>query len=164
MVKKCVVFGFVAAFILSLASCHPGPAPSATASTSTTISTLEAERAFMRELSPDIVSWWSVISDREGGKVTDEVVYGEMRSLVQRWSGRQAPSVRTRAFFDAWLKDVRVCERYWGLIIGNDASVAEAMQNEVDMAVAGVNLPETLLHLDGALGVDFDYSPSTTAS
>ncbi len=116
-----------------------------TAPTSTTLSSpVDAERVFMKELAPDFISWVSVIRDRQANNATDEAVHRELQRLQQQWTGRQAPSTRTQAFLDGWLTDLGTCEKYWALIVKNDAAGAEAMTEEVDQAILGAHLPETL--------------------
>jgi hypothetical protein len=145
MLKKWVLLGLAGVLIVALASCGSGVTSSTTAATGTTLSsTLDAERAFMKELAPDFISWVSVISDRRANKVTDEAVYAELQRLQQQWTGRQAPSTRTQAFLDGWLTDLGTCEKYWALIVKNDVAGAEAMRKEVDQAIVGAHLPETL--------------------
>lgn len=151
MLKKWVLLGFAGVLIVALASCGQGATSSTTASTGTTLSsTVDAERAFMQELAPDFISWVSVSRDRRANKVTDQVVYAEMQRLQQQWTGRQAPSTRTQAFLDGWLTDLSTCEKYWALIVKNDVAGAEAMREEVDQAIMGAHLPETL----GAISAD----------
>ena len=171
MLKTWVLLGLAGVLIVAVASCGSGAVSSTTASTGTTLSrastgttlssTLEAERAFMKELGPYFISWVMVIRDRRASKVTDEVVYAEMQRLQHEWTGRQAPSTRTQAFLDGWLTDLSTCEKYWALIVKNDVAGAEAMRNEVDQAINGAHLPETLAAICSDLGM---YMPPGTTS
>jgi hypothetical protein len=170
MLKKCVLLGFAGVLILAVASCASGATASTAstaASTGTTLaSTLDAERAFMTQLGPDFASWVIVIRDRQANKVTDEVVFAKLQLLQQKWTGRQAPSPRTQAFLDGWLTDLSTCKKYWSLVVKNDVAGAEAMRKEVDQAIMGAHLPETLAAIDGDLGIMMDVTteaPTTTA-
>lgn len=169
MLKKWILLGFAGVLIVALASCTSGVTSSTTASTSTTpSSTVDPDRAFMKELAPDFISWVGVIRDRQANKVTDEVVYTEMQRLQRKWTGRQAPSTRTQAFLDGWLTDLSTCEKYWALIAKKDMAGAEAMQKEVDQAVMGTHLPETLSAVLADLSMYLDTAttaaPTTTIS
>ena len=157
MVRKSVLLGFVVILILAVASCGSDAVPATTASTGIGLpSTLDAERAFMKQLGPDVISSVSVIEDRQADKVTDEVVYTELQRLQQAWDGRPAPSTRTQAFLDGWLTDLGTCEKYWALIVKNEVAGAEAMRKEVDEAITGAHLPETLAALVSDLGIYLD--------
>jgi hypothetical protein len=157
MVKKWVLLGFAGILIFAAASCGSDAVPATTASTGTTLSsTLDAERAFMERLGPEFISWVGVIEDRQADKVSDEVVYAELQRLQQAWNGRPAPSTRTQAFLDGWLTDLGTCERYWALIVKDDVAGAEAMREEVDQAIMGAHLPETLAAIVSDLGLYLD--------
>ena len=157
MVRKWVLLGFVGILILAVASCGSDAAPATTESTDTTLSsTLDPERDFMKQLGPDFISWVGVIEDRQTNKVTDEVVYAELQRLQQVWNGRPAPSTRTQAFLDGWLTDLGTCEKYWALIVKDDVAGAEAMRKEVDEAIMGAHLPETLAAIVSDLGLYLD--------
>src|SRR5665647_1355439 len=157
MLKKCVLLGFAGVLILAAVSCGSGAVSSTAASTSTTLSsTLDAERAFMKQLGPDVVSWVVVIRDRRANKVTDEVVNAELQRLQREWTGRQAPSTRTQAFLDGWRADLSTCEKYWALVVKNDVAGAGAMRTEVDAAIDGAHLPETLSAIVSDLGIYLD--------
>ena len=157
MVRKSVLLGFVGILILAVASCGSDAVPATTESTDTTLSSrLDAERDFMKKLGPDFISWVGVIEDRRANKVTDEVVYAELQGLQQAWNGRPVPSARTQAFLDGWLIDLSTCERYWALIVKNDVAGAEAMRKEVDEAIMGAHLAETLAAIVSDLGLYLD--------
>ena len=95
MVRKLVLLGFVGILILAVASCGSDAVPATTESTGTALSSkLDAERAFMKQLGPDFISWVGVIEDRQANRVTDEVVYTELQRLQQAWNGRPAPSTK----------------------------------------------------------------------
>ena len=160
MLKKWVILGFAGALMVALASCASTVASSTTASTVTAPSSaVDAERAFVKNLAPDFVSWVGVIRDRRANQVTDEVVYAELQRLRHQWTGRQAPSARTQAFLDGWLTDLNTCLKYWALIAKNDTAGAQAMRTEIDQAIDGAHLPETLLALFGDLQI---YRDSVT--
>jgi len=157
MVRKLVLLGFVGILILAVASCGSDAVSATTASTGATLSsTLDAERDFMKQLGPDFISWVGVIEDRQANKVTDEVVYAELQGLQKAWNGRPAPSARTQAFLDGWLTDLGTCEKYWALIVKDDVAGAEAMREEVDEAIVGAHLPETLAAIVSDLGLYLD--------
>jgi len=167
MLVRWVLLGFAGVFIVALASCTSGATSSMTTATGTTLSsTLDAERAFIKELGPDVVSWVVVIRDRRANKATDEVVYAELQRLQQKWTGRQAPSPRTQAFLDGWRTDLGTCEKYWALVVKNDVAGAQAMRTEVDKAIMGAHFPETLAAIAVDLGIYLDTvttaAPTTT--
>ena len=160
--RKCVAFVCVAVLVVALTSCEHQTA-STTGHTDTTVASNDAEKAFMIELTPDVVSWGLILNNHQMNRATDQEVYAEMQRLLDHWGDRDAPSARTEAFFKAWLEDVRVCDKYWGLLLKNDASGAEAMSEAVGMAIQGANLPESLAQINHDLGVPSIPPQNSTA-
>jgi hypothetical protein len=157
MLKKWVILWFAGVLMVALASCASSAAPSTTASTvGTPSSAADAERVFIKNLAPDFVSWVTVIRDRRANKIADDAVYAELKRLRHQWTGRQAPSARTQAFLDGWLTDLGTCLKYWALLAKNDTAGAQTMRTEVDQAIGGAHLPETLAALfsDPRIGLD----------